>query len=332
MFSHDEPHISRRTFVRQTGVLAGGALLAGRTASAAPQAPARGELPRRVLGKTGVPLTVFTLGTAPAGFAKPGSTKLVADVVNAAIDLGVNSIDTAPKYDLAEEGVGLALGKRRKDVFLATKVWADTIEDAEKSLSNSLRKLKTDHVDLLYYHSLGHRKVETALNPDGVFTWLLKQKQAGKTRFVGISGHNLPGRFPRLLETGQVDVLLTVVNFVDRHTYRFEEQVLPVAEKHHVGIVAMKVFGGARSKAGSYENPKAPPELDVEHLQTAIRYSLGVPGVVTLDIGCHNVQQVRRNVAMIKNFKPLGPEERQQVEKLGKQVAAKWGPHFGPVA
>ena len=131
MSIHEASHISRRTFVGRAGALAGGALLAGGAASAAPQVPARGELPRRVLGKTGVPLTVFTLGTAPVGFTKPASTRLIADVVNAAIDLGVNSIDTAPKYDLAEEGVGLALGKRRSEVFLATKVWADTIEEAE---------------------------------------------------------------------------------------------------------------------------------------------------------------------------------------------------------
>lgn len=330
MSAANDTDISRRAFVRQTGLLAGGAILSGAVSPAA-AAPSTGEIPRRVLGKTGAQVSVFTLGTAPTGFAKPSSPKLVADVLNAALDQGVNSIDTAPKYGVAEEGVGLGLGKRRKEVFLAIKVWADTIEEAETSLSNSLRLLKTDHLDLVYFHSLGHRNVDSAMKADGVFTWLVKQKKAGKTRFVGVSGHHLPGRFARFLDSGEVDVLLTVVNFVDRHTYRFEETVLPAAQQRNIGIVAMKVFGGASNKAGGYPNPKAPPEMDVKHLESAIRYSLGVPGVTTLDIGCHNVEQVRQNAEMIRRYKPLTPQEQDELTKLGKDLAAKWGPHFGPV-
>ena len=86
------------------------------------------------------------------------------------------------------------------------------------------------------------------MQPGGVFDWLVKQKKAGKFRFLGISGHNRPLKFVPLLETGEVDVLLTVVNFVDRHTYNFEDKVLPVARKPNVGIVAMKVFGGAAGR------------------------------------------------------------------------------------
>jgi len=74
--------------------------------------------------------------------------------VQEALDLGITSIDTAPKYVKSEEGIGKALGARRKDVFLATKVWADTIDEAEESFSTSLKLLKTDYVDLVYYHSV----------------------------------------------------------------------------------------------------------------------------------------------------------------------------------
>ena len=126
--------------------------------------------------------------------------KNVADCVRTAIDLGITGIDTAPAYDVAEEGVGIGLGSRRKEVFLSTKVMADRVEDAEKILAASLKKLKTDYVDLLYFHCIGDRKVDIAMNADGVFTWLVKQKKAGRTRFVGISGHHRPGRFafPRI--------------------------------------------------------------------------------------------------------------------------------------
>ena len=330
--SNNSSHgISRREFVRQTSVLAGGALYAGAAIEAA-AAPAteEGAIPKRVLGKTGVPVTVMTLGTAPSGFIQPHNPKHVADCVNAAIDLGINAIDTAPAYDVAEEGVGLALGKRRKQVFLSTKVLADDVPAAEKILANSLKMLKTDYVDLIYFHQVGDRKVDVCRNSDGVFTWLLKQKKAGRVRFVGLSIHNRPAKCLELLDSGDVDVLLTVVNFVDRHTYHFEEKVLPVARKHNVGIVAMKVFGGARNS--QYADAKCPPQLDVAHLDLAVRYSLGIPGVATLDLGCHNVEQIRKNIEMVSKAQPLSADDKAKVEALGKEYAAQWKDHFGPLA
>jgi len=328
--SYEQGHgVSRREFVVQSGMLASGALLAGAVGDVRANAPAD-ELPKRVLGRTGVSVTALTLGTAPSGFTKPHSTKNVADCVNAAIDLGVTAIDTAPAYDIAEEGVGLALGSRRKEIFLSTKVLADDVAKAEEILANSLKLLKTDCVDLLYWHQVGDRKVDVGLEPDGVFTWLVKQKKAGKTRFVGISGHNRPGKFVKVLESGEVDVLLTIVNFVDRYTYNFDEKVLPVARKNNVGIVAMKVFGGARK--GNYPDPKCPPQLDVEHLELAVRHAMGIEGVASLEIGAHNVEQVRRNVEMVKRYQPLTAEEKEKAAELGQKLAAQWGPHLGPVA
>ena len=330
--ANDDLAVSRRKFVYQTGLLAAGAALgavAARSDADSP-APVTGGLPRRMLGKTGISVSMLALGTAPMGFTKPHSPQHVADCVNAAIDLGVNFIDTARAYDVAEEGVGLGLARRRKDVFLATKVLADTVADAERSFSESLRLLKTDHVDLLYFHQVGDRKVEIASSAEGVFTWLLKQKRAGKTRFVGLSGHNRPHKFVPLLESGEVDVLMPALNFVDRHTYNFEEMVLPVARKHDVGIVAMKVFGGARK--GNYPDPKCPPQLDPEHLELAVRYALGLPGVATLNIGVHNVEQLRKNVEMVRRYQPLSAEELAKCLALGKELAARWGQHFGPLA
>jgi aryl-alcohol dehydrogenase-like predicted oxidoreductase len=321
--------VSRREFVVQSGMLAGGALLGGVAGPAWAETPV-GELPKRVLGRTGVKVTTFTLGTAPAGFTKPHDPKNVADCVNAAIDLGVNFIDTAPAYDVAEEGVGVGLGKRRKDIFLSTKVLADDVAKAEEILAKSLRLLKTDYIDLIYFHQVGDRQADIALKPDGVYTWLLKQKKAGKIRFAGISIHNRPDKCIGLLESGEVDVLLTIINFVDRHTYKFEENILPLARKHNTGIVAMKVFGGARK--GNYPDPKCLPQLDVEHLEMAVRYSMAIEGVASLEIGAHNVEQVRKGVELVKRCRPLSEEENQKLVSLGKELAAQWGTHLGPLA
>jgi predicted aldo/keto reductase-like oxidoreductase len=328
---------TRRQFHGRVGALASGLLgapsvvtgLFGRNKAVA----ALGEdLPRRVLGRTGLEVTTMTLGTAPCGLSPKIPVEEIGQIVLHAIELGINFIDTAPAYIKSEEAIGRVLAPHRDKIILATKVFAKSVEEAEKSLRRSFELLKTDYIDIVYYHSVGDYEPAAALASDGVFPWLVKQKEAGKFRFLGISGHHRPGRFVPYLQTGQVDVLLTVINFVDRHTYNFEEKVLPVAREHNVGIVAMKVFGGARRQAGSYSNPDCPPELDSEHLQMAVRYALGVPGVATLNLGVHRQRQVDENLAMVKAYRPLSPEEESSLSKLGQKLAAQWGEHFGPVA
>jgi uncharacterized protein len=117
MMSENKPScLTRRRFGQQTGLLAGGALMASIGRGHA--AEVDGTLPERILGKTGVKLSTFTLGTAPCGQSKSISTRDVADMVSRSLDLGVTSIDTARIYGNAEEGIGLALGNRRKEIFL----------------------------------------------------------------------------------------------------------------------------------------------------------------------------------------------------------------------
>lgn len=336
MANPDLSGISRRAFVKTSSLLAGGVIVGAASREAAmAQDPAVGNadpFPTRVLGRTKQEVTTLTLGTAPCGLSPKIPPAEIAKIVDEALDLGITSIDTAPAYKQSEEGIGMTLGKRRKDVFLATKVLADGLDEAEQSLSKSFELLRTDWFDLVYYHSVGDHDIEKATAAGGVFDWLVKQKKAGKFRFLGISGHHLPKMFVPLIETGEVDVLLTVINFVDRHTYGFEDKVLPVARKHNVGIVAMKVFGGARKSAGSYGNPKAPPELDLEYLEQAVRYSLGTPGVATANIGVHNREQLRKNVAMVRNYQALSDDEQRDLTTLGRSLARQWGAHFGNVS
>ncbi len=334
MSPEEHEAISRRGFLSQTSLVAGVTILGAEQATQSlaaepavkdlpPLTP--GGLPRRILGRTNVPVTTFTLGTAACGSLPPPK---IAELVNVALDEGVTAVDTSEMYQNSQEGVGMALGRRRKDVFLSTKVFANSIADAEKSLAKSIKLLKTDTFDLLYYHGLGNLNIDRAFEPDGVFTWLVKQKKAGRCRFLGVSGHNLPARFPQFLETGEVDVLLAVVSFVDCHTYHFEETVLPIARKHNVGIVAMKVYGGAANM--NYKNPQR-AQLDAQHVPMALRYALSVPGVATADLGVHSVEQIRHNVRMVKEFRPLSASEQAALLETGKGLAAQWGEHFGPV-
>lgn len=331
--TNPEPGLPRRDFLCATSALAGATALSVTLDSLA-AAPAGGDppLPRRVLGRTKLEVTIMTLGAAPFGIADDVPIEEGVQIVHEALDAGINSIDTAPKYGKSEEVLGRALGRRRLDIVLASKVWADTRAEAEESLAGSFKRLKTDFLDILYFHHLGDRKVETARDPDGVFTWMLEQKKAGKCRFVGLSGHNLPARFLPFLESGDVDVILVALNFVDRFTYDFETKVLPVARKHNVGIVAMKAFGGPDGKTGSWGTRKATPMVGTDHVESAIRYALTLPGVATANLGVHTVEQFRQNLAIVRRFQPLSPEEQDRLAVLGRQFAKEWGPHFGPVA
>ena len=332
--------ITRRGFIKQApaAVLAASAassLVASAVArTVAPKVSQ--PLPRRVLGRTKLEVTSMALGTAPCGMSMAISPAQVGEIVKTALDLGVNYIDTAPGYGNAEEGIGLGLGKRRKQIILGTKLYTDSVTKAEEMFSGSLKHLKTDYVDLLYFHQLGDRDIAKSRKADGVFTYILKQKKLGKCRFVGVTSHNRPGRVAEFLETGLVDVVMFPVNFADNYTYGYEKDVLPIARKHNIGVVAMKVFGGpALKKDGKWswrwEDPKNQANVGAENVEMAIRYGLSVPGVSTVNLGVHNIDQVRQNVKHVTAFKPLSDSERKKLAKLGKKLAAKWGPQYGPV-
>lgn len=329
MTRNNPSSISRRTFVRQSGLAAAGSALLG--AQALRAADTTAELPRRTLGRTGVDVSALSIGTAAMGYSKHVSVEQAGRIISTALDEGVNIIDTARHYARAEQGVALGLGSRRKETFLATKVWADSIDTAERSLATSFETLKTDYIDLLYYHSVGQRQVEGAIDPGGVFDWLVKQKKAGRCRFIGLSGHNLPERFIPFLETGEVDVVMMLMNFVDRYTYNFEGRVLPLAREKNVGVVAMKVFGGPLGGFRGYGGPKAPPLVGQDYVESAIRYALDLEGVATVNLGVHDPEQVRENVRIVKNYRPLSDAEQVELAAQGKKMAADWGPHFGDV-
>jgi predicted aldo/keto reductase-like oxidoreductase len=330
--NHNPSAISRRSFLQAAGAIGGGSLwLSGVTPSLGADVAGQG-LPQRVLGRTNEKVSALSLGTWPCGKCDTIDDRGVAEIVNEAVDLGINLIDCARAYDNAESGIGKALSRRRDEVLLTTKVWADTAAEAQESFEESLRTLRTDHVDILYIHSVGSRDVEQVMAKDGALSYLLKQKEAGKTRFLGMSGHSLPKSFLPLVESGQIDVLLCAMNFVDRHIYGFEDKVLPAAKEQGLGIACMKVFGGMKGGFGVADGPDPGPQMGTSRLQQAINYSLGLPGVATLVIGVHTVEQLRQNVQMVKNYTPLTSDEQTALAKVGRRLAKDWGPRLGPVA
>ena len=291
------------------------------------------ELPKRTLGRTKVEVPILGLGTACMGSARIGKKKAAA-LIQESIDLGVTYIDTARVYDEAEMYLGEVLPTRRDEVFLVEKVMTDNYEEAEKSFETSLRTLKVDHVDLLHMHNVGKFETDKVMGPGGVMEFVLKMKEQGKARFVGLTGHTRVDRFLPVIETDQFDALMVTLNYVDRHTYNFEERVLPLARKHNMGIVAMKVFGGRLQENfkgfSNYSTP-GPSNLPANALEDALRYGLSLEGVNCAVLGMYSQEELRQNVALAKTFQPLSAEEERRMDTLGREKAAVWKDHYGAV-
>lgn len=288
------------------------------------------DLRKRRLGRIGVDVPLLSLGTAPMGHAFYRSEPF-AEVVEAAIDAGIRFIDTARIYDVAEGHLAPILARRRKDLFLATKAWSKTKDETLRSLARSLEAMRVDEVDLCHMHNAGQFTREEALGKDGLLAGLLEARRRGWIRHIGCSGHLVPERFVPVIETGEIDMIMVAMNFVDCHTYNFEERVLPTARKHDCAIVAMKVYGGVPSVWGGYRKREPGRLAGDEYRQWAIDYALSIPDVATMVVGLKSLEELRAAIEAVRRHRPLEGERRDRILARGAELAAEWGPRFGPV-
>jgi aryl-alcohol dehydrogenase-like predicted oxidoreductase len=253
-------------------------------------------------------------------------------IVGAALDAGINYVDTAPNYGdpasrngNAEMKLREILATRRREVFLVSKVEPnDPGRDGVLfQIEDSLRRLGVDALDLVHIHHLPAWPEDLVLARGGTLEGLRAARDRGLVRFVGTSGHTTPRRFVDLIGTGEIDVTMNPQNFVDRNNYGFEDLVLPAARAQGTGIVAMKVLGGitggvslgARASLGA-------------HVADAIRFTLGIPGLATAVIGFVSPDQVRA-AADIARGAPLSGEERAAIIAEGARLAPARRSVFG---
>ncbi|MGQ0562926.1 MAG: aldo/keto reductase [Gemmatimonadota bacterium] len=312
--------VGRREFFSR--LFSGGAKLADTTV------PSLSSLtfPKRQLGRTGEWVPIIGLGTAAMG--RGLGDDVAAYLLNKAVDLGVNYIDTAPAiggYGRAQLQIGRALSARRNEIFLASKVFKPDGEAARRLLESNLKELRTDHLDILYVHSLGHDRMDPDIvfSKHGVFEAVMKAKQEGLARYIGVTGHNRPDRFLRALADYDLDVLMTAVNFADVHTYDFEGGIWPFARRRQMGLVAMKVYGGIKG------NGHTPALMDDKYHDMALRYALSLEGCASAVIGMVNVDELDENVQRARAFVPLTEAERTDLLHQGAELAAEWGEHLG---
>ncbi len=319
---------SRRDFVKGSGVLLGGLAAAG----AAAEEPASGKVPDTVLGRTGV--RVSRLGIGCAYFQrKPVTPDDVRATLHRALELGVNYLDTAPTYGnaetgFAEEKMGPAIAEIRDKVFLVTKTEEPTYEGTWKLLKQSLKRMRTDRIDLVHLHNFGDANLwgdrKLVFGDRGALGALREAKRQGVVRFIGASGHLHPTRFHEALDGGEIDVLMNAVNFVVQHTYDFEHKVWSRARHMNVGLVAMKVLGGAVRQEGGFK-------MDEKYYEKAIRYALSIPGIAVAVIGLENIAELEKAAAVVARAQALSPEESLELARVGLDLAGRteWKTAYG---
>ena len=257
--------------------------------------------PARSLGATGVSVPLIGYGTAPLGKEKDIPHDEGVRCLNHAIDRGITYLDTSPDYG-SEPVVGEVMRSRRDEVFLATKVNRRSKDGALAELKESLRKLQTDHVDLIQVHAVNAwADWEQAAAPDGVLAGLEQARDQGLVRFIGITGHARPEILGHALTQYPFDTVLVALGMVDRLVTSPETFVLPKAVAQGTGVIAMKVFGHGA----------------IESRDLALRYSLGLPGVSLAILGLDSASQIDEAVAGAASYRPLEEsEEARLIEEV----------------
>jgi aryl-alcohol dehydrogenase-like predicted oxidoreductase len=282
------------------------------------------NVPKRVLGNTGVKVSALIIGGVSGMMQKPTAEFDPSDLANAALDAGINYFDTSNDYGggQSEINYGVVLAKRRKEVFLATKCSSRTYDGVMKDIEASLKRLQTDHLDLYQIHGVGAKEDITLWGkPDGAMKALLKLKDEKVTRFVGVTGHEDADVMIRAIEMYEFDTILTTFNAVPRRL-PFRENLLPIALKKNMGIIAMKVMGGGEGALATGNAPhnekknwywdEAKKQFDS---QTLVRYVLGLP-VSCAVVGMKSLKELESNLIAAAEMKPLTRNEQNEIENM----------------
>lgn len=294
-------------------------------------------MPTRNLGKTGHKVSIFSLG-GQASLEKAQNEDVAVSIIERALDLGVNYIDTSSIYGgperWSEQYVGKVMKRRRSDTFLATKTKERTRDGSMRMIETSLKLLQTDHVDLWQLHDIGTMTdINEIFAEGGAMEALLAARDQKIVRYLGITGHYRPEALIEAIHRHPFDTILMAVNAADPHHFSFSEQLLPLAVEKQMGIIGMKV--PARGRILSTWTP--PPIERQKHMwegmvlaptpgtivmRQAMYYSLSLP-VSTVIIGCDTIAQLEENVQFAREFTPLSQAQMaaltQKTEPVSKQ-------------
>jgi len=300
---------SRRNFLKVTFAAAGTYFLS-KSEKIFPTLFAKDSpMPKRVLGKTGYQVGIFSLG-GQATLEKAGTEKESIKIINRALDLGVNYIDTAAAYGqgISETYIGKVMKERRNEVFLATKTHNRSYDGSMKLLEKSLKQLQTDRIDLWQLHNVRTEDdLKKIFASDGAIKALEEARRNGVVRFLGITGHYDPWVLKKAIDEYNFDCILMALNAADRHNKSFIDNLLPFAVQKNLGIIGMKIPARGRIFR----------EGGITSMKQAMEYVLTLP-VSTIIVGISTLNELEENVRIAKNFKPLSENEMRRLEELTK--------------
>jgi len=233
-------------------------------------------------------------------------------VIHRALDQGVNYCDTAPAYAGSLDYYEAALGERRGEIFLASKTHERSRDGSLRLLEDSLRRLRTDHLDLWQLHDLRTPSdLERIFAKGGALAALVEAREEGRVRFLGLTGHHDPAILLEAMRRFAFDTVLVALNAADIHRLSFIPTVLAEAARRDMGVIGMKVYAQG-----------ALLDRDLATADEAMGYVLSLPGVSTIIVGCRTPAEVDDNARIARQFVSFETPRMRQLEVRTRWQAA----------
>lgn len=277
------------------------------------------EMPMRTLGRTGVEVSLIGLGGWHLGF-KAIEEQLSIRIIRTALDNGINFMDNCWDYNdgASEIRMGKALHDGyRERAFLMTKIDGRTKKDAAKQLDESLKRLQTDHIDLVQHHEiLRYEDPHRIFDEEGANAALVEARAAGKIRFIGFTGHKDPRIHLYMLEVArengfEFDTVQMPLNVMDAHYRSFEKLVLPELLKQNIGVLAMKTLAN-----GTILESNTVTAIE------CLQYAMNLPVSVVIT-GCESMENLEQALTAARTFKPMTDEQVRSLLSKTEQAASR---------
>ena len=303
--------MKRREFIKSAAAAAVVSSIADKLAHA------EGSIPYRTLGHTGEKVSMLGIGGFHIG--NPSEEEAVA-IVRTALDAGVNFLDNCWDYHDGDSEVRMGKALRdgyRKKAFLMTKIDGQTRKAASQQIEESLKRLQTDHLDLLQFHEvIRPTDPDRIFGPGGSFEAAQEAKKQGKIRYIGFTGHKDPEIHLKMLKTAfahnfTFDTVQMPLNVMDAHFNSFGKKVLPVLVEHKIGVLGMKPMG-----SGIILKSNVVKSVECLH------YAMSLPTSVVIT-GCDSLKILNQALDAARSFKPLSGSEVAELLAKTAPVAAK---------
>jgi len=278
-----------------------------------------GDMRYRTLGHTGEKVSIVGVGGYHIGRSDVTEEESQR-IVRTAIDNGINFMDNCWCYNDGQSEIRMGKALRdgyRNRVFLMTKLDGRDAKSATMQLDESLKRLQTDHVDLIQFHAVTRMdEPQKIFAPGGALEGVIKARKAGKVRYMGFTGHKSPEIHLQMLEMAfrnnfMFDTVQMPLNVMDAHYNSFAKLVLPVLVQHKIGVLGMKPLGGqAILRSGVVNAPEC------------LRYAMSLPASVVIT-GCDSMAILQQAINVAQRFRPMVQEEQTALLARTASLASK---------